>query len=240
MNQQDSSSFSGRVVAVTGGFGTLGAAVVRAFAEHGAQVCAIDAAPEAPPSFADVLGANGLALGGTDLASEEAASRAFEALSARFGKLDILVNVAGGFRWEPFESGAIDTWDTLYRMNLRTVLASTRAALPLLLAAPRGSIVNIGANAAAKGSMGMGAYTASKSGVLRFTESLAEELKDRNVTVNAVLPTIIDTPQNRREMPDADVSNWVTPDSITQVVLFLASEAGAAITGAGIPVQRRV
>lgn len=227
------------VVAVTGAFGCLGSAVARAFAAQGARVCAIDAAAVPPAELVQALGPDGLTIGKTDLTSQDAARTAFQTLQARFGRLDVLVNVAGGFRWETFEDGAIETWDRLYTLNLKTAVVASKAALPLLLECGRGRIVNVAAGAAVRGMSGMGAYSASKAGVLRLTEALADELKDRNVTVNAVLPSIIDTPQNRRDMPDAEFSRWVRPESIAAVVSFLASDAASAITGAGIPVAGR-
>ena len=154
-----------------------------------------------------------------------------------FGRLDALVNVAGGFRWEKIESGSIDTWDLLYQMNVRTAVNASQAALAHLLAREGGRIVNIGAMAAAKAGVGMGAYAASKAGVAKLTEALAEELKDRGVTVNAILPSIIDTPANRADMPDADFSRWVTSEEIAELVVFLLSDRARAITGAMIPIS---
>jgi len=157
----------------------------------------------------------------------------------RFGGIDVLINVAGGFRWEKVEDGDIATWDSLYSMNLRSAVVSCKCALPAMLERGRGRIINIGAGAAARAALGMGAYTASKAGVQRLTEALAEEVKDRNITVNAILPGIIDTPRNRLDMPDADFSRWVSPDAIAKVLLFLASDEAAAINGASIPVSGR-
>jgi NAD(P)-dependent dehydrogenase (short-subunit alcohol dehydrogenase family) len=128
----------------------------------------------------------------------------------------------------------------MYGMNLRTAVSAARAALPHLPGDGTGRIVNIGAMAAAKAATGMGAYTAAKAGVARLTEALAEELKDRGVTVNAVLPSIIDTPANRADMPQADFSRWVTPAQVAEVVVFLVSARAAGITGACIPVAGRV
>ena len=125
-------------------------------------------------------------------------------------------------------------------MNLRTAVVCCKAALPALLERGAGCIVNIGAGAAAaRAAAGMGAYTASKAGVQRLTESLAEEVKDRGVRVNAVLPGTIDTPRNRADMPDADVARWVAPEAIADVIVFLASDAARAVTGASIPVFGR-
>jgi NAD(P)-dependent dehydrogenase (short-subunit alcohol dehydrogenase family) len=128
----------------------------------------------------------------------------------------------------------------MFALNLTTALNATRAALPHLKQSPEGRIVNVGANAAVKSAAGMGAYAASKSGVHRLTESLAEELKSTSVTVNAVLPSILDTEQNRKDMPGADPAKWVQPTDLARVMLFLAAPESRAITGALIPVTGRV
>lgn len=226
---------SGMAVAVTGGFGSLGAAVGRVLAEAGAKVALLDrvAASKAPT----VAGA--IAIGDVDLGSPEAAGKAMNAVVSQLGRLDAVVNVAGGFRWEKIEDGSIDTWDLLYQMNVRTAVNATRAALPHLQGGT-GRVVNIGAGAAAKAGMGMGAYAASKAGVARFTEALAEELKDRGITVNAVLPSIIDTAANRADMPNADFGKWVRAEQIAELIAFLLSGRAGAITGASIPISGRV
>jgi NAD(P)-dependent dehydrogenase (short-subunit alcohol dehydrogenase family) len=224
----------GQVVAITGAFGALGSAVVRACIAEGAQVAAIDRAPEprAPLEGAALFG-------DVDLASDSGARDAVAAIVARFGRLDALVNIAGGFRWEPLADGSLDTWNELYELNLRTAVAACRAALPHL-PAERGRIVNIGAAGAVKAGAGMGAYAASKSGVARLTEALAEEQKARGITVNAVLPSIIDTPANRADMPKADFATWVQPAQLADVIVFLLSAKAQAITGALLPVTGRV
>lgn len=223
-------------VLVTGGFGTLGIAVVRAALAAGARVTAIDRA-KAPAT--DAL-AGAQRVGDVDLADAATAAATLDRIAAAGGGIDALVNVAGTFRWETVESGSLDTWDLLYRVNLRTAVAASKAALPHLVARGGGSIVNVGAGAAAKAGAGMGAYAASKSGVARLTEALAEELKDRAITVNAVLPSIIDTPPNRADMPKADFDRWVKPAQLADVIVFLLSPQARAITGALIPVSGRV
>ena len=230
-------TLQGKVVAVTGGFGQLGLAVVRAALHAGAQVAALDRARV--PTDATAL-ANALALGELDLADADAAVQALSQIATRFGGLDGLVNVAGAFRWETLEQGDLGTWDLLYRVNLRSAVSASRAALPHLLKRGGGRIVNIGAGAATKAGAGMGAYAASKAGVAKLTEALAEELKDRAITVNAVLPSIIDTPANRADMPTADFSRWVTPQAIANVIVFLLSDQASAVTGASISVPGRV
>ncbi|TAN01086.1 MAG: SDR family oxidoreductase [Rhodanobacteraceae bacterium] len=219
-------------MAITGAFGSLGAAVVQAALAAGAKVAAIDRA-DAP---ADTHGAR--AFGGVDLADTAQAKTAIDAAAKALGGLEALVNIAGTFRFETLADGGPDTWDFLYRVNLRTAVAASKAALSHL--PDGGRIVNIGAAAALKAGAGMGAYTASKSGVMRFTESLAEELKPRRITVNAVLPSIIDTPPNRKDMPKADFGKWVKPEQLADVIVFLLSDQASAITGALIPVTGRV
>lgn len=221
----------GRRVAVTGGFGVLGRAVIERLGASGATAIAIDLAP-VPDGW------SGAAIGGVDISVPEPAAQAMAKIEAE-GGLDGLVNVAGGFVWETVLDGDLATWDRLYTMNLRTALVMSRAAVPLLKA-KGGAIVNIGAAAANKAAMGMGAYAASKAGVARLTEALAEELKDAGVRVNAVLPSIIDTPANRADMPDADASLWVKPEALANVVAFLLSGEASAVTGALLPVTGRV
>ncbi|MEN0653512.1 MULTISPECIES: SDR family NAD(P)-dependent oxidoreductase [Hyphobacterium] len=230
----------GKVVAITGGFGILGSAVAELAEKRGAKVALIDRAPTPPDGLCDA-GSGMLCLGSVDLTDEAQASEAVEAVTDRFGGLDVLCNIAGGFAWETLEDGRIDTWDFLYRLNVKTAAVTCRAALPALKASMAGRIVNVGAAGAVKAGMGMGAYAASKSGVMRLTEALAEELKSGSkVTVNAVLPSIIDTPQNRKDMPDADPKTWVAPSDLAEVILFLASDAAKAMTGALVPVTGRV
>ncbi len=227
-----------RVVVVTGAFGALGRVVAQAAADQGARVVALDAGPAAPPDF--LAPDRHMIAVGVNLMDAAAARAAIDAAAQRFGRLDALINIAGGFRWETVESGDPATWDFMFAVNLKTTLHASQAALPHLVAVGAGRIVNVGANAALKSGAGMGAYAASKSAVHRFTESLAAEVKDKFVTVNAVLPSTIDTPANRRDMPDADFSAWVSPEALARVILFLISDAGAPITGALIPVTGRV
>ena len=229
-------NLSGKKIAITGAFGALGAAVTSAARSAGASVACIDFAPaaKAPPGCSDCV-----VLGGVDLASPAAASTAFADAAKRLGGLDGIVNIAGGFRWETVAEGDIATWDLMFNVNVRTAVNAVRAGLPLLKS-PGARIVNIGAAGALKAAAGMGSYAASKAGVAKLTEALADELKDSGVTVNAVLPSIIDTPVNRADMPTADFERWVKPEQVADLIVFLLSERAAAITGALIPITGRV
>ena len=220
-------------IVVTGASGALGRVVCARLAEAGHSVAAIDVGDAT--GLPDVAA---LRLGAVDLSAEEETNRAFEEIGTLFGSLDGLVNVAGGFAWETHADGKAETWDRLYTLNVKTALHACRAALPLL--ADGASIVNIGAAAAARAELGMGAYAASKAGVARLTESLAAELKPRGIRVNAVLPSIIDTPANRKDMPEADYSKWVTAGELAEVIAFLLSDKASGITGASVPVSGRV
>ncbi len=224
---------SDRVIAITGGHGVLGRALVEAALADGLRVAVIDhASGQSAPDGV-------LELGGVDLTDANAAKTAIDAVVAHFGRLDALLNIAGGFVWQTTDD-AEPAWAKMFALNLTTALNASRAALPHLKASAEGRIVNVGANAALKSAAGMGAYAASKAGVHRLTESLAEELKDTSVTVNAVLPSILDTAQNRKDMPDADPTKWVAPSDLAHVMLFLAAPGSRAITGALIPVTGKV
>ncbi len=215
---------SGKYI-VAGGFGVLGRAVREALEAQGHKVAVIDLAPVPE-------GHQGPAQGGVDLIDETRVASAFAALVQQLGGLDGVVNVAGGFLWETVAQGSLDSWDRMYGMNLRTTLISSRAALAHLVKG--GAIVNVGAAAATNVATGMAPYAASKAGVMALTESLAEELRGAGIRVNAVLPTIIDTPANRADMPDADTSAWVRPSAAAKVIAFLLSGDAACVTGVGV------
>jgi NAD(P)-dependent dehydrogenase (short-subunit alcohol dehydrogenase family) len=228
-------TLASHTIAVTGGFGALGTALGEVLAQAGAHVALIGRG-RATVGVPD----GALVLGGVDLGDAVAARAAMDQAATHFGRLDGLVNVAGGFEWEKIEGGGVDTWDRMFAINVRSALLASQAALPHLLARGRARIVNVGAAAAGEAALGMGAYAAAKSGVARLTEAMAEEFKDRGISVNAVLPSILDTPANRADMPKADPARWVSPQALSRVVVFLLSEDAAPITGALIPVKGRV
>ncbi|AKM09478.1 SDR family NAD(P)-dependent oxidoreductase [Croceicoccus naphthovorans] len=222
-----------RSIIVTGGFGVLGEAVAKEFAAAGDRVARIDMAAQAKHPIDGFLD-----IGGIDLTDADATSSALDKVVKKHGGIDVLVNVAGGFAWETIEGGSLDTFAKMHTMNLLSNATITKLALSALKASPAGRIVNIGAGGAIKADAGMASYAASKAGVHRLTEALAAELADTSVTVNAVLPSIIDTPTNRADMPDADFSEWVKPEAVAEVIAFLASDAARSITGALVPVSR--
>jgi NAD(P)-dependent dehydrogenase (short-subunit alcohol dehydrogenase family) len=225
---------NGKVIAITGALGALGRVVADTAVKRGARVAGIDHAPSQAAATAERI-----ELGSIDLSDAAQAKKAIEAAAAHFGRLDALVNIAGGFTFEAVADGDGTSWQRMYALNVLTALNTSRAALPHLAASSAGRIVNIGAMGALQAGSGMGPYAASKAGVHRLTEALAAEHKGK-ITVNAVLPSIIDTAANRASMPKADVSKWVTPLELADVILFLGSDAASAVTGALIPVSGRV
>ncbi|WP_250455169.1 SDR family NAD(P)-dependent oxidoreductase [Caballeronia sp. ATUFL_M2_KS44] len=232
------SSLEGKIVAVTGGFGSLGLATARVLAARGARIALIGRSDKADALSAPL--ADACIVTGIDLTDANSAQHAIDTIVQRMGGLHALVNVAGAFAWETIADGSVDTWQSMFDVNVKTALNASKAALAPLSAREGGRIVNVGALAALKAGAGMGAYAASKAALMRFTEALAEELKDRGVTVNAVLPSIIDTAPNRRDMPDADFSRWVKAEELGAVIAFLLSPEARCITGASIPVSGRV
>jgi NAD(P)-dependent dehydrogenase (short-subunit alcohol dehydrogenase family) len=223
------------VVIVTGASGNLGRAVVAALTAQGAGVVAVDHRRDAASPGAGVT-----VLGGVDLADEAQAAGAVEAVMSAHGRLDGCVHTVGGFAFARAADADAALFERMFRLNVLTTANLFRAALGPMRVAGRGSLVAIGAGAALKAPAGLAAYAAAKAGVLRIVESFAEEAKADGVRVNAVLPSIIDTPQNRADMPKADTSKWVSPEQLAGVVAFLVSDASSAITGASIPVPGRM
>jgi len=224
----------GKVVVVTGASGALGKVVAEAALAQGAKVAGVDHAPSQIPATA-----NRIEFGGVDLSDAAQAKKAVDAAAEHFGRLDALVNIAGGFAFETVAEGDPGTWQRMYALNVTTALNASRSAIPHLAASGAGRIINVGAMGALQAGPGMGAYAASKAGVHRLTEALAAEWKGK-ITVNAVLPSIIDTAANRASMPKSDFAKWVTPEELANVILFLASDAASAVTGALLPVSGRV
>src|SRR5579871_6272533 len=225
---------NGKVLVITGALGALGRVVADQAIARGAKVAGIDHAQARAPASAERL-----ELGGVDLTDPAQATKAIDAAAKHFGKLDALINIAGGFAFETVADGDATTWQRMFAMNVMTARNASHAALPHLSRSGAGRIVNVGAMGALQAGSGMGPYAASKAGVQRLTEALAAEWKGK-VTVNAVLPSIIDTPANRADMPKADFAKWVAPQELADVILFLVSDQASAVTGALLTVAGRV
>ena len=224
----------GKVIIVTGASGALGRVVAETALARGARVGGLDHAPSQIPATP-----NRIELGGIDLSDAAQAKKAIDHVVAHFGALDALINIAGGFAFEAIAEGDPRTWQHMYALNVLTALNASQAAIPHLAASSSGRIVNVGAMGALQAGAGMGPYAASKAGVHRLTEALAAEWKGK-ITVNAVLPSTIDTTANRASMPKADFTKWVTPEELANVILFLVSDQASAVTGALLPVSGRV
>ena len=225
--------FTGQVVVVTGATGNLGKATVAAFARAGARLVLVGR-PGRPLEelFPDLAAAGDHLFTAVDLTD----AHAVEGLA--FGeRVDVLVNIAGGFRGgAPLHETPLEIWDFLLDLNARSVFHTARAFIPHMLRQEQGKVINVAARAGLAGTRNQAAYSAAKSAVIRLTESMSAELKGRGINVNCVLPYTIDTPENRRAMPNAAHEKWISPAALADVILFLASEAARAIHGACIPV----
>ena len=223
------------IVVITGAAGALGRAVAADFREHGARLVLVDVDADTLRMVFSRDGNNVLVA--TDLTDPVASVQALARVFAEHGAAAVLCNIAGGFdAGTPVHETAAEVWRRMQDLNVATLVNACKATVPGMIAARRGKIVNVAAAAAMSGKPGMGAYCAAKSAVARLTESMAAELRTSGINVNAVAPSIIDTPANRAAMPDADPTRWVSPKNLAAVIRFLASEDAAAIHGAVIPV----
>jgi NAD(P)-dependent dehydrogenase (short-subunit alcohol dehydrogenase family) len=228
--------FTGKTVLITGAAGNLGRVVAAAFADRGARLVLVDLRKEGLDSAYPGEDDSRMKCA-VDLLRPDAMAAAVAAAQQRFGSIDAVAAIAGGFHMgEPVHELPAAAWDRMMNLNARTLLNTVGAVVPGMLAQGRGSIVTIGANAARQGMAQMGAYIAAKSAVIRLTESLSAELRDKGINVNCVMPSILDTPENRSAMPDADPGNWVAPEKLANVILFLASDEASAVHGASLPV----
>lgn len=234
---------SGKVAVISGASGNLGVAVMRRLNAEHIKVALVDRNEERARQIAREQGVpdESVIVGAVDLTQKKAIDDFTDQVVARFGQIDILVNTAGGYKpganaYEMTE----ELWDFLVDLNVKTTfLLSASVARQMVAKGNTGRIISVAGKAALKGDATSSAYSVAKSGVLRLTESMAAELLDRKITVNAILPSTIDTPQNRQTWPDWDFSKWVSPDSLADVIAFLASDAARDISGAAIPVYGR-
>ena len=222
-----------KAIIVTGAAGNVGSALARVLAGYGARVAAVDALRAPLQAVVAALPDTGrhLALPGVDLGDPAACEALVATVVQRLGKLDAVTTTVGGFAMAPLAEAGPEQWDAMFALNVKTTWNIYRAAVPVLRAAGGGALVGIGSAAGLRGGGQMAAYSATKSAVMRLTESLADELRGDRIRVNAVLPTTIDTPQNRGAMPGANTSRWVTPAQVAEAMAFLASDAASGITG---------
>ena len=229
--------FSGKVVIVTGAAGVLGRAVFSHFADRNARLVALDYSQELLDAAFPRREDQHLYLT-VDLTSSSDCAEVLQKVIAEQGRVDILCNVAGGFMMgDAVHETSDDTWDFLMNLNARSIVNTAQKVVPQMLLQGGGKIVNIAAGAATRGIAQMGVYTASKAAVMRLTEAMAAELREQNINVNCVMPSMIDTPRNRQDMPDADHSKWVPPEQLADVIGFLASDAAGPVHGASVPVD---
>ena len=228
-----------QVVVVTGAAGNLGRAVAYAFLGAQARLVLVDRHPgrleQLYPELVD-SGDHYLATG-VDLADEDAVESAVQATLERFGRIDVLANTVGGYRaGTRVHETPLETWDFVLNLNARTAFVISRAVVPAMLEQKSGRIIHVSSSAGLQGGPRHAAQSVSKSAVIRLTETLSAELKRSGINANCVLPGTIDTPQNRADMPDARTDRWVQPEEVADVMVFLASDAARAVTGAAIPV----
>jgi NAD(P)-dependent dehydrogenase (short-subunit alcohol dehydrogenase family) len=224
----------GKTIVLTGGAGNLGRAVIARLLADGANVVALD---RHGPALAALKGVQTIAV--ADLADEAECASAFSSIAATYARIDGVIHTVGGFAWASLADSGPALFEQQFRMNVLTTLNVLRAAIAHMRVANRGSIVAVGAGAALRAPPGMAAYAAAKSAVHRMVESFADELKDQHIRVNAVLPSTMDTPQNRADMPDADPAKWTKTSEVAETIAFLLSDAASGITGALIPVPGR-
>jgi len=227
-----------RVAIITGGTGALGKAVVSAFLEEGAKVSCTYIVDEELKGVSSIIENHKprLALIRANVTKKKQVERVVQRTLQRFGRIDVLVNIVGGFAYAKVEDTDEKTWDHMMNINLKSTFLSSKAVLPHMIKQNYGKIISVSSRPALKGAAGVSAYSASKAGVLNLTEAIADEVKDYDINVNAILPSTIDTPANRKAMPKADFSKWVKPEEIARVIIFLASDDSKPISGAGIPV----
>ena len=233
------SEFTGKTAVVTGASGNLGAAVAFKLIQAGANLVLVDRSLEILKNIYEDFNIPDKVFysAPTNVLDRNEVQEITKAALVKFGTLDILINTVGGYRaGTPTHETDLDTWDFMIDLNARSVLITSSAVVPQMIEKRDGKIINIASRAALTGNKNAAAYSASKSAVMRITESMSAELKDYGININCVIPGTIDTPQNREAMPDANYQTWVSPDSIADVIVFLVSDAARHIHGAAIPI----
>lgn len=232
-------ALEGKTALITGASGNLGKSVARKFAAQGARLVLLERSTGHLQQGVSELAqsADVLLLESVDVGDPQQMQQAVEKAVLRFGRVDILINAVGGYQGGlPLHETSMQTWEAMMNINARTVFVASQAVIPYLLRQKSGRIVNVASRAGLAGGANLAAYSAAKSAVIRLTESMAAELGPHGINVNCVLPGTMDTPQNRHAMPEADPSQWVSTDSVAEVILFLASDGARDVNGAAVPV----
>jgi len=229
---------TGKVAIVAGGSGALGQSITLRFLRDGATVAVPWFVPEEWAALESLAGDARPRLFGQklDMADETAVTAFVAGVLRRSKRVDAMVNAVGGFAGGDLASTPLAEWRRLVDLNLTSAVVGCRAVLPSMRAAGRGRIVNVASRAVVPPLGGFIAYTVSKSAVIALTQALAQEERQHGITVNAVLPSTMDTPANRRAMPDADRSTWVSTEAVADVIAYLASDSAAAVSGACVAV----
>lgn len=223
---------------ISGAAGNLGSTLAHRLAELGAHLGLLD---RRPGRLQEVCGhladdPKHLLLGTVDMTEPESVEVGFGQLIDKFGRLDVLINALGGYRaGTPLHQTSLDDWNFMFELNVRSTFLACKAAVPHMLKAGGGAIVNVAARPGLHGMANAAAYSAAKSAVIRLTESLSAEVKHQGINVNCVLPGTLDTPDNRAQQPEADHGRWVTTAAVSDVILFLASQSARAVHGAAVP-----
>ena len=231
-------NFENQIAIVTGASGALGSAVVHAFDAAGASLVLVDRnLDKLATAFPAAQGSERYLFVAADLTDENSVGNMASAALDRFGRIDILINVVGGYSaGTPVHDTDFDKWQFMFKLNADTTFLTSRAVAPTMIAQGSGKIINIASRAGLVGGKNSAAYSASKSAVIRLTESMSAELREHGINVNSIMPSTIDSAANRKAMPKADPTRWVKPEQIADVILFLCSTKASAIHGANLPV----
>jgi NAD(P)-dependent dehydrogenase (short-subunit alcohol dehydrogenase family) len=234
-------SLKGKVAVVTGGTGSLGRVVAKAFLDQGAEVVSTHRGEEKLKELIDFVGGSKDRLVSiqADVTDENSGQALFQQVISQYGRVDILLNIVGAFKGgAEIVNTKVSDWDFVLNVNLKSAFLCSKAALPQMIKQDYGRIISVSSRTAAEKRYQVkdGAYAVSKAGIIVLTETIAEEVKKYDINVNCILPSTIDTPDNRRNFPNADFSKWVKPEQVAEVMLFLVSDESKTISGASIPV----
>lgn len=229
-----------KVAIITGASGALGRETLRVFLAEGAKIAGCDVVEPEMTDLADAVAHGDCMIMRFDVTAERDVAEMVAHTLDHFGRVDVLVNVVGGWKGGiPLHRTSVEDWDGMLTLNLKSAFLCSRAVLPHMLERRSGRILNISSRTAVQPAANQVAYNASKAGIIALTQGLAEEVKQQGITVNCVLPSVLNTEANRKAIPTGDFDRWVKPRDIASVLAFLASDAASQLTGAAVPVYGR-